>query len=47
MEAIGKVMTRLLLVDLDGTIREPLSGEKFIQHPQDQRIMVVLQQSVG
>jgi D-glycero-D-manno-heptose 1,7-bisphosphate phosphatase len=32
-------MIRLLLVDLDGTIREPLSGEKFIQHPQDQRII--------
>jgi D-glycero-D-manno-heptose 1,7-bisphosphate phosphatase len=39
MEAIGKVMTRLLLVDLDGTIREPLSGNRFIQHPQDQKII--------
>jgi len=39
MEAGGKVITRLLLVDLDGTIREPLSGGQFIQHPQDQRII--------
>lgn len=31
-------MTKLLLVDLDGTIREPISGE-FIKHPQDQRII--------
>lgn len=32
-------MTKLLLVDCDGTIREPLSGAKFISHPRDQRIM--------
>lgn len=32
-------MTKLLLVDLDNTIREPLSGNKFISHPRDQRIM--------
>ncbi len=32
-------MTKLLLVDLDGTIRELLSGEKFIQYPQDQKII--------
>lgn len=30
-------MTKLLLVDLDGTIREPISGGDFMQHPQDQR----------
>ncbi len=30
-------MKKLLLVDLDGTIREPISGQKFINHPQDQR----------
>lgn len=29
----------LLLVDLDGTIREPLSGEPYFQNPQDQRII--------
>ncbi|HEY9662058.1 MAG TPA: HAD hydrolase-like protein [Allocoleopsis sp.] len=29
----------LLLVDLDGTIREPLSGEPYFKHPQDQRII--------
>lgn len=28
---------KLLLIDLDGTIREPISGNKFIVHPQDQR----------
>lgn len=32
-------MARLLLVDLDGTIREPISGQKFIQHPRDQQII--------
>jgi D-glycero-D-manno-heptose 1,7-bisphosphate phosphatase len=30
-------MKKLLLVDLDGTIREPISSSKFILHPQDQR----------
>jgi D-glycero-D-manno-heptose 1,7-bisphosphate phosphatase len=29
----------LLLVDLDGTIREPLSGQQYFQHPKDQRII--------
>lgn len=32
-------MNKLLLVDLDNTIREPLSGAKFISHPKDQKIM--------
>ncbi len=32
-------MTKLLLLDLDGTCREPASGEKFIQHPLDQRVI--------
>lgn len=32
-------MSKLLLLDCDGTIREPLSGKKFIQHPRDQRII--------
>lgn len=27
------------MLDLDGTVREPLSGEKFIQHPQEQKII--------
>lgn len=30
---------RILLTDCNGTIREPESGEKFIQHPLDQRII--------
>lgn len=32
-------MTKLLLLDCDGTLREPASGEKFIQHPLEQRII--------
>lgn len=27
----------LLMVDMDGTIREPLSGQQYFQHPKDQR----------
>lgn len=30
---------KLLFVDLDGTIREPLSGAKFINRPRDQKII--------
>jgi len=29
----------LLLIDLDGTLREPLSGKQHFQHPKDQRII--------
>ena len=29
----------LLILDLDGTVREPLSDNKFIQHPRDQQII--------
>jgi len=29
----------LLLLDLDGTIRETLSGKQYFQHPQDQQII--------
>jgi len=29
----------LLLVDLDGTLREPLSGQQYFQHPKDQQII--------
>ena len=32
-------MKKLLLTDCDGTLREPASGEKFIQHPLDQKII--------
>jgi D-glycero-D-manno-heptose 1,7-bisphosphate phosphatase len=28
----------LLMVDMDGTLREPLSGQLHFQHPEDQRI---------
>src|ERR687885_1533468 len=30
----------LLLIDMDGTLREPLSGQQYFQHPKDQRIIV-------
>ncbi len=30
---------KLLFLDCDGTIREPASGERFIQYPKDQRII--------
>jgi D-glycero-D-manno-heptose 1,7-bisphosphate phosphatase len=29
----------LLLVDLDGTLREPLSQQQYFQHPKDQQII--------
>ncbi len=29
----------LLLVDMDGTLREPLSGHQYFQQPKDQRII--------
>lgn len=32
-------MSKLLLLDCDGTIREPASGGKFIQNPKDQKII--------
>jgi D-glycero-D-manno-heptose 1,7-bisphosphate phosphatase len=32
-------MTNLLLLDLDGTIREPKSGSKFINRPDDQQLI--------
>ncbi len=28
----------LLLIDMDGTLREPLSGQQYFQYPKDQRI---------
>ncbi len=30
---------KLLMLDLDGTVRKPLSGDRFIQHPTDQCII--------
>lgn len=32
-------LPKLLLVDLDGTVRQPRSGSKFIQHPRDQQVI--------
>jgi D-glycero-D-manno-heptose 1,7-bisphosphate phosphatase len=30
---------KILFIDLDGTIREPASGDEFILHPNDQRLI--------
>ena len=30
----------LLLIDMDGTLREPLSGQQHFEHLKDQRIIV-------
>jgi D-glycero-D-manno-heptose 1,7-bisphosphate phosphatase len=35
----GTKTTPLLILDLDGTVREPLSDGKFIQRPRDQQII--------
>ena len=32
-------MSNLLLLDLDGTVREPASGAKFINDSKDQRLI--------
>ena len=32
-------MTKILFLDLDGTVREPASGAKFIDDPHDQRVI--------
>ena len=37
----------LLLIDLDGTIREPLSGKQYFQHPQDQKIIPGAEVAIG
>jgi hypothetical protein len=34
-----QTMTKLLLVDCDGTIRKPITRNLFIQHPRDQKII--------
>lgn len=33
-------MIKLLLIDLDGTVRVPASGSRFIDHPHNQRIIL-------
>ncbi len=37
----------LLLIDMDGTLREPLSGQQYFQHPQDQRIIAGAEIAIG
>lgn len=36
---LGKQMTKLAVIDMDGTVREPLSGSKFINSPRDQKLI--------
>lgn len=37
----------MLLLDLDGTLREPLSGQQYFQHPQDQRLIAGVEVAIG
>ncbi len=37
----------LLLLDMDGTVREPLGDHKFIQRPRDQRIIARAEQAIA
>lgn len=37
----------LLLLDMDGTVREPLGDHKFIQRPGDQRIIARAEQAIA
>ena len=37
----------LLLVDMDGTLREPLSGHQYFQHTKDQRIIAGVQTAIS
>lgn len=32
-------MNKLLILDKDGTLTKTISGEKFVQHPEDQKII--------
>lgn len=36
---IGVSKMKLLLLDLDGTVRKPISDSTFIRHPEDQQII--------
>ena len=38
-QGISSRMMSLLLIDMDGTLREPLSGQQHFQHPKDQHII--------
>lgn len=40
-------MSKILFLDLDGTIREPASGEKFINDPHDQRIIEGVREAIA
>lgn len=37
----------ILIVDLDGTIRETISGDKFINTPQDQQLIKGVEQTIS
>lgn len=38
---------KLLLLDLDGTVRETMSGEKFISEPQDQKLLHGVEEAIA
>ncbi|MBD1932549.1 MULTISPECIES: hypothetical protein [Cyanophyceae] len=37
----------LLILDMDGTVRQPLSGNKFIQRPRDQQIIEGVENAIA
>lgn len=40
-------MNKILFTDLDGTIREPLSGGKFISNPSDQQLIPGIERAIA
>jgi len=38
---------KLLILDMDGTVRQPLSGNKFIQRPRDQQIIEGVENAIA
>lgn len=39
-------MNKALFIDLDGTIRETISGDKFINNPQDQQLISGVEEAI-
>lgn len=37
----------MLLIDLDGTVRETISGEKFINRPDDQKLILGVEEAIA
>lgn len=40
-------MTKILFLDLDGTVREPKSGAKFINDPYDQKLIAGVKEAIA